>query len=179
MHTEFDDTVKQIQLFHRNGSFPYQILLLGFSPNFRHFLHRQSVFRAPYWSCFDAIQEIRRRKAAVLSFHNMKWPPHMEFIYTPFAVVALREGERFAQIEFGEDGNPIQIDMYEKGELCRRNLYDDRGFVSSTILYRGGKGSEAGLPYGKRSLEAAPVSGGRACGGESQISQVSAFLSGL
>ncbi len=139
MHTEFDDTVKQIQLFHRNGSFPYQILLLGFSPNFRHFLHRQSVFRAPYWSCFDAIQEIRRRKAAVLSFHNMKWPPHMEFIYTPFAVVALREGERFAQIEFGEDGNPIQIDMYEKGELCRRNLYDDRGFVSSTILYRGGR----------------------------------------
>lgn len=139
MHTEFDDTVKQIQLFQRNGSFPYQILLLGFSPNFRHFLHRQSVFRAPYWSCFDAIQEIQRRKAAVLSFHNMKWPPHMEFIYTPFAVVALREGERFAQIEFSEDGNPIQIDMYEKGELCRRNLYDDRGFVSSTILYRGGR----------------------------------------
>ena len=30
MHTEFDDTVKQIQLFQRNGSFPYQILLLGF-----------------------------------------------------------------------------------------------------------------------------------------------------
>lgn len=137
MHTEFDDTVKQIQLFQRNGSFPFQILLLGFSPNFRHFLHRQSVFRAPYWSCFDAIQEIRRRKAAVLSFHNMKWPPHMEFIYTPFAAIALREGEKFAQIEFGEDGNPIQIDMYEKGQLCRRNLYDDRGFVSSTILYQG------------------------------------------
>ena len=60
MHTEFDDTVKQIQLFHRNKVYPYQILLLSFSPNFRHFLHRQGVYHAPYWSCFDAIQEITK-----------------------------------------------------------------------------------------------------------------------
>lgn len=58
MHTEFDDTVKHIQLFHRNHPHPYQILLLSYAPNFRHFLHRQSVYHAPYWSCFDAIQEI-------------------------------------------------------------------------------------------------------------------------
>ena len=62
MYTEFDDTVKQVQLFHRSRAYPYQILLLGFSPNFRHFLHRQGVYRAPYWSCFDAIQEVRRKK---------------------------------------------------------------------------------------------------------------------
>ena len=67
MHTEFDDTVKQIQLFHRNKAYPYQIMLLSFAPNFRHFLHRQGVYRAPYWSCFDAIQEVRRKKVMVLS----------------------------------------------------------------------------------------------------------------
>ena len=87
MHTEFDDTVKQIQLFHRNKVYPYQILLLSFSPNFRHFLHRQGVYHAPYWSCFDAIQEVKRKKAVLLSFHNMKWPPHVEFVYTPFVMV--------------------------------------------------------------------------------------------
>ena len=65
MHTEFDDTVKQIQLFHRNKVYPYQILLLSFSPNFRHFLHRQGVYHAPYWSCFDAIQEVKRKKAVL------------------------------------------------------------------------------------------------------------------
>ena len=62
MHTEFDDTVKQVQLFHRNGAYQYRIMLLGHAPNFRHFLHRQSVYHAPYWSCFDAIQEVQRKK---------------------------------------------------------------------------------------------------------------------
>ena len=135
MHTEFDDTVKQVQLFHRSSVYPYQILLLGFSPNFRHFLHRQGVFHAPYWSCFDAIQEITRKKAQVFSYHNLNWPANVEFIYTPVAALALIEGERYAQIEFGEDGNPIQIDIYKDGRIDRRNLYDDRGFVSGTIVY--------------------------------------------
>ena len=77
-HTEFDDTVKQVQLFHRSKVHPYKIMLLGFAPNFRHFLHRQSVYHAPYWSCFDAIQEIRRKKAMLLSFHNLNWPEGIE-----------------------------------------------------------------------------------------------------
>ena len=135
MHTEFDDTVKQIQLFHRSGVCPYRIILLSHAPNFRHFLHRQSVYRAPYWSCFDAIQEVRRKKAAVLSFHHLKWPEGISFLYTPFVVVAMLGGEKYAQIDFGEDGNPIRVDLYENEKQVRRNLYDDRGFLSSTILY--------------------------------------------
>lgn len=134
--TEFDDTVKQIQLFHRSKVYPYRIMLLSFAPNFRHFLHRQSVYRAPYWSCFDAIQEVRRKKVFVLSYHNLNWPEGVEFIYSPFAAVAQLNGVRYANIEFGENGNPIQIDMYEAGMLKRRNIYDDRGFVSSTILFK-------------------------------------------
>lgn len=139
MHTEFDDTVKQVQLFHRNGVYPYQIMLLGFTPNFRHFLHRQGVYHAPYWSCFDAMQEVRRKRAMVLSFHNLNWPANVEFIYSLFAVIAFLNGEKYAQIDFGEDGNPIQIDLYESGKIRRRNIYDDRGFVSSTIIYENEK----------------------------------------
>ncbi len=138
-HTEFDDTVKQVQLFYRNKSFPFSIMLLSFAPNFRHFLHRQGVYHAPYWSCFDAIQGIRTKKASVLSFHNLAWPSGIEFIYTPFVVVAMQNGEKYAQIEFGEDGNPIRIQLYEGGMVCRQNIYDDRGFVSSTILYQSGE----------------------------------------
>lgn len=135
MHTEFDDTVKQIQLFHRSKAYPYQMILLSYAPNFRHFLHRQGVYHAPYWSCFDAIQEVTRKQATTLSFHNLNWPADIEFEYTPFVVVAYLHGEKYAQIEFGEDGNPIMIDLYAKGKIQRRNYYDDRGFVSSTLLY--------------------------------------------
>lgn len=139
MHTEFDDTVKQVQLFHRSMVYPFEILLLSFAPNFRHFLHRQGVSRVRYWSCFDAIQEVRRRKPMILSFHNLKWPAQIEFVYSPFVVLAMLQGKKYAQIEFGEDGNPIQVDLYEGGMICRRNIYDDRGFVAATVIYEEGR----------------------------------------
>lgn len=135
MHTEFDDTVKHIQLFHRSKAHPFKIMLLSFAPNFRHFLHRQSVFRAPYWSCFDAIQEVKRKKVSMFSLHNLNWPEHIEFIYSPFVLIAQLHGKKYAQVDFGEDGNPIQVDIYQDEVLHRRNIYDDRGFVSSTIVY--------------------------------------------
>ena len=139
MRSETDDTVKQIQLFHRNQICEYRILLLSHAPSFRHFLHRQGVFRAPYWSIFDAIQEVQRRKPAVLSFHNLNWPQGIEFLYSSFAVIALLHGEKYAQIEFGEYGNPILVDLYNGGQLKRRNLYDDRGFISCTIVFENGR----------------------------------------
>lgn len=137
--TETDDTVKQIQMFQRNEIREYEILLLSYAPNFRHFLHRQSVFRAPYWSVFDAIQEVRRKKHAVLSFHNLNWPKDIEFVYTPFSIIAMLHQERYAQIEFGEYGNPIQVDLYRNGQIIRKNMYDDRGFVSCTSVYENGQ----------------------------------------
>ena len=48
-HSEFDDTVKQIQMFHRKTDLDYSLLVLNHAPNLRHFLHRQSIFHAPYW----------------------------------------------------------------------------------------------------------------------------------
>ncbi len=139
MKSEFDETIKQVTLFHRNVDVDYQILLLAYSPNFRHFLHRQGMYRAPYWSCFDAIAQVRRRKMSVLSYHNIKWPQGVEFIYSPFAIVVYLNEVKYAQVEYGEDGNPIMIDMFEDGKICRRNYYDDRGFVSSTVLYQDGQ----------------------------------------
>ncbi|MCR4955933.1 MAG: accessory Sec system protein Asp1 [Lachnospiraceae bacterium] len=133
--TEFDDTVKQMQLFHRSKAYPYELLLLGFTPNLRHFLHRQSVFHAPYFSCFDAIMEVYKKSVGVFSYRDLKWPEGVEFIYSPYVVYAMRKGAPYAKVEFGEDGNMIRIDMYSKGKLSRRNIYDDRGFVASTILF--------------------------------------------
>ncbi|MBE5912342.1 accessory Sec system protein Asp1 [Pseudobutyrivibrio sp.] len=138
MHTEFDDTVKQVQMFYRNGMRDFKILLLSHTPNFRHFLHRQGVFHAPYWSCFDSIQEVERKKAEVFSFHNLNWPDEIEFVYTPFVVVAYLHYEKYAEINFGEAGNPIEVSMYTQGVVSRKNIYDDRGFVSSTEVYENG-----------------------------------------
>lgn len=136
--TEFDDTVKQVQLFFRRHVAPFQIVLLGFSPNFRHFLHRQGVYHAPYWSCFDAMQGISSRSMRTFSFHDLAWPDEVEFVYSPFAVLAMRGGEKFAQVEFAEDGNMFLVDMFQGGQRVCTNLYDDRGFVSCQVSYKDG-----------------------------------------
>ncbi|MDY2625023.1 MAG: accessory Sec system protein Asp1 [Coriobacteriales bacterium] len=136
--TEFDDTVKQVQLFFRRHVAPFKIVLLSFSPNFRHFLHRQGVYHAPYWSCFDAMQGICTHTMRTFSFHELSWPEDMKFIYSPFAVMAYREDQKFAQVEFAEDGNMFRIDLFHAGQRVSTNLYDDRGFVSCEISYRDG-----------------------------------------
>lgn len=136
--TEFDDTVKQVQLFFRRQVAPFEICLLDFSPNFRHFLHRQGVLHAPWWSCFDAMQGICARSMQTFSFHDLAWPEGTEFVYSPFAVIALVDGRKYAQIEFAEDGNMFRVDLFRSDVLVSRNLYDDRGFVSCQISFRDG-----------------------------------------
>lgn len=137
--TEMDDIVKQIQLFHRNKICDYRILLLSYAPNFRHFLHRQGAFRAPYISLFDLIQEVDTKKNTMFSFRQLNWPKDIEFIYTPFVIVAMLDGKKYAQIEFNEDGRTIEINFYSKEQIIRKNTYDDRGFLSSTAVYKNGK----------------------------------------
>lgn len=136
--TEFDDTVKQIQLFFRKHVSPFKILLLGFSPNFRHFLHRQGVYHVPYWSCFDAMQGIDLDRMMLFSFHDLSWPDDVEFIYSPFAVIVQRNQEKYAQIEFAEDGNMFRVDMFRNDIRTCTNYYDDRGFMSCQIVYQDG-----------------------------------------
>lgn len=142
--TEFDDTVKQVQLFFRRHVAPFEVVLLSYAPNFRHFLHRQGVYHAPWWSCFDAMQGVRSRSMRPFSFHDLAWPEGVEFVYSPFVVVAMLAGEKFAQVEFSEDGNMYLVDLYRDGVLSARNLYDDRGFVSCQVDY------EQGVPVRRR-----------------------------
>ncbi|MBM6999953.1 accessory Sec system protein Asp1 [bacterium] len=137
--TEFDDTVKQVQLFFRRHVAPFRILLLSHSPNFRHFLHRQGVYHAPYWSCFDAMQGVRSRAMRPFSLYDLTWPEDVSFVYTPFAVLAMRDGAKYAQVEFAEDGNMFRVDLFKDGARVSTNLYDDRGFVSCQVAYKGGE----------------------------------------
>ena len=137
-HSETDDTVKQVQLFHRNAICDYRILLLSYAPNFRHFLHRQSMYRANYWSVFDSIQCVKKTKQSLISFRDLKWPKNIEFLYSQFSIIAMLNNIKYAQVEFGEYGNMIQVDLYKNGVLYRQNFYDDRGFISCTSVYENG-----------------------------------------
>ena len=59
-------------------------------------------------------------------------------MYSPFAITALLNGEKYAVVGFGENGNPISVEMFEHNVISRKNYYDDRGFVSSSELFEEG-----------------------------------------
>ncbi len=130
-----DDMVRHMRLFRKADICSSQLLLPGYCPNLRHFLHQQQLSGSPYWSCFDALQQVTSIKMQMLSYHDLSWPEDAEFVYTNFNILCLQRGVKYACIEFGDYGNMIYIDLFEDGQKVRRNIYDDRGFLSSAVIF--------------------------------------------
>ena len=132
---EFDDTVNQLRMF-RDAGEETELLCLAFFPNLRRFLHRQNLYPIAYWSVFDEMQNITLRTPAVFSYLELPWPEDVEWVYLPSRAVAIRREQTYADVEFTEDGTLCWVEYYEKGEAVRRDLYDDRGFCSSSVFFR-------------------------------------------
>lgn len=133
---EFDDTVNQIRMFRGAGE-ETELLCLAYSPQLRQFLHRQNLYPIPYWSVYDRMQNISLRKPAVFSYRELSWPENVEWVYLPSRIMAYRAGRKYACVEFTESGNLCWAEFYGAGTVLRRDIYDDRGFCSSSVFFRG------------------------------------------
>lgn len=145
--TPIDDTMKEIQLFSRNNLFESKLIVLGFSPNLRHFLHDKSIYRSDYFSVFDSLLSIKRKKVAVISYMDIKWPKGIDFLRTQFAIIGFLNGNKYCKIEFGEYGNMVQVFIYDEDKIARKNVFDDRGFLAMSIIYQNNK------PYCEKYLD--------------------------
>lgn len=141
----FDDTVNQLKMFHQAQE-EAGLLVLNYQPQFRHYLHKQGLLQTPYWSFFDDIQNISSVHVRPVSFKELNWPAGVQFLYSPFAVVARLEGVDLAIIHFAQDGNLFFIEFLEEGRSAKHYLFDDRGFLSS-ILYFDATGQELYQDY--------------------------------
>lgn len=135
---EFDDTVNQVRMF-RNAGKPVQLVVLSYAPNLRHFLHRQNLLSVPVWSAFDRMQAIDLEAPGLIFYRDLPWPTETQWYYTPYQQLAYVNGEKIASVDFGEDGNLLWVNYYRNGEMDHRDVYDDRGFLSSRVLCRNGK----------------------------------------
>lgn len=131
---EFDDTINQLKIFQGAGQ-ETSLLLLHYFPQLRYFLHRNDLLELPYHSIFDHIQGIGNLPMRCVQLQDFIWDPDVYFVYTPFLVIARRGEERVATVEYGVDGNIIQVNSYEENCLVRQDILDDRGFISSIIYW--------------------------------------------
>ncbi|MFR3960251.1 MAG: accessory Sec system glycosyltransferase Asp1 [Streptococcus salivarius] len=63
------------------------------------------------------------------------------FVHTPFAIVVQCQHKRYAEIEFGSEGFIGMIRYYKDEQIIHEDIYDDRGFISSSLYYEGGQPS--------------------------------------
>ena len=117
------------------------LLLLTYQPHLRYFLHRYDLLEVNCFSVFDAIQGISDHSMRCLQVKDLSWGDDCDFIYTPFAIVVEKRGQRYAEIELGPEGYLSMIRYFRNGQILREVIYDDRGFVSSVLQFQDGQAS--------------------------------------
>lgn len=140
MHSvaEFDDSVSQMHMF-KQANEDIKMLLFSYSPNLRHFLHRQHISSIAYWSVFDDIQNIRLKSVRQLLWNDFDWPEHIEWVYTPWSILGRLNGSVYTRLDFGQEGHLLSIRLFEEGDSVKTLVFDDRGFLSSIIRAKGTK----------------------------------------
>ena len=135
---DFDDMLSQLHIFASQHE-EVTLLMLGYSPQLRYIMHREDLFDIPYVSLFDEAQGIVSRKVGLFTYRDLNWPSDVEWIFTPFVILAKREGKLYGRIEFGKEGFMLSVSFYEEGKKSRTLIFDDRGFVSSITFYNQGE----------------------------------------
>ncbi|WP_159591324.1 accessory Sec system protein Asp1 [Streptococcus halichoeri] len=134
----FDDTVNQVKLFDDDPT-EVALLVLNYQPQLRYFLHQQGLLGLDYWSFFDDIQNSHASSTKAIDFKELNWPKGVRFIYTAFAVVVKLAETELATVHFAQDGNLHSIIYKDQGQTSREYVFDDRGFLSSLLVYQEGK----------------------------------------
>ena len=134
--SEFDDTVNHISMFRSEGV-DVGIISLSYGPQTRFFLHRQRIWPIEHWNAFDRLQSISADTPCIFSYRDLNWPENIEWMYTPFLIAGYVDGELYAEVEFGQHGNLLMINLFSKGRKTKTLYIDDRGFMSSIMKWIG------------------------------------------
>ncbi|MBF0716098.1 accessory Sec system protein Asp1 [Gemelliphila palaticanis] len=137
VNREFDDTIHQIKLF-RSAKEKFNLFVLNYSPNLREFLNRHNIYGIDYISVFDVIQNTENINSRLMQINDFLWDEDVEFVYTPFLIMVLKENKKYANINFTHTGNIMFIDFFENDVILKKYVMDDRGFLSSILYYENG-----------------------------------------
>lgn len=133
----FDDISSHFERL-SDASQQSQLIVNNYAPQLRYFMHHLELLERQFINVFDIIQglnTITKEQGQFDFYTDLTWPDGVEFIYTPFSVLAYLDGNKYAQIEFGDSGQLFWVTFFEKQLPSLRYIFDDRGFESSRITY--------------------------------------------
>ena len=127
-------------VFFRMRIYAPQLLLLAYPTAFALFPTSSWCLGSWLYVYFDLIQGITDEKWKP-QVTDLEWPEGSTFVHTPFAIVVQCQHKRYAEIEFGSEGFIGMIRYYKDEQIIREDIYDDRGFISSSLYYEDGQPS--------------------------------------
>lgn len=131
---EPDDTIAQLRAFDA-GQGDVELIVLNYAPTLRRFLRAEQGLNTAYWSFFDEVQGLRDDYARPLDFLTLEWPSDVSFFYNPFIVTVMRGSEVYARVYLGTDGTLRSVKFFDGGMPSVERLFDDRGFLSSVLVF--------------------------------------------
>ncbi len=134
---DFDDMMSLMRM-HIGNNAPFTLIQLSYHTAFQLFLHRNELYEASYYSIFDEIQKFPQSAPKALDYRDFKWKKGTEFIYTLYIIKAVYNNET-TNIYYNEDGYLAWMEQFVDKVKVSRYIFDNRGFLSSIILFKEGK----------------------------------------
>lgn len=122
----------------------YEVVIFDYMPNLRYFLHSRDILESNYTNLFDLLQGYKSQLQTIITLEDLKFPSDCNYIYTPFNILVYQEDTLKAKVTLGKASQIYRVEYMENGisdNIVQADIYDDRGFLSSTAYYHRGKHS--------------------------------------
>ncbi|USI69069.1 accessory Sec system protein Asp1 [Lactococcus petauri] len=133
-----DDLMGQIKAFMLADD-SYRVVIPGYMPSLRYFLHHYDLLECNWLNIFDKIQGVEGREQVKILLSSLNFPKESEYYYTPFHILVYYHQQLIGKIYFGEGAHISEVHHFENSVLEKVEIYDDRGFLSSYKLYNKGE----------------------------------------
>lgn len=132
---EFDDAVSHLQIL-RDDQQATGLIVTDYQPQLSSQLNQFSLAPEKVYAAFDYLQGVDHLDSRVVDYRDLSWPADATFDMTPFRLLVVSQGRKYAQIIFDNQGLILWLDYFQPdGQLDRRLLLDSRGFVSREESY--------------------------------------------
>lgn len=120
------------RIFEANG-YETELVFAYEFPNLRLQLHAGRVPFVRWWSVFDEIQSVNFKAGTPLTLNNVVVPEQTEPFINPNDAYFYRQGQLVKHVKLEKNTIVSEIDYFDAKRNCIRDVYDDRGFVSTRL----------------------------------------------
>jgi len=129
--TQEDGTVNLVRLLSQSSQ-PTRLVVADYTPMLRYFLAANHLLETPWVNVFDELQQVHQAVGLPLAVEDIELPDGIDLVYGPDTAYLYRQEQLVGTFEMAKPGF-VKAVHWVSDDGQRIDLYDDRGFLSSTL----------------------------------------------